>query len=59
MVFFLLGNWVESMKVAMCLLTNIDVGPTRPPLKCLSKEIVVKMNDDLVKLGYKTYLQNK
>lgn len=47
------------MKIAMRLLTNIDVGPTRPPLKRLPLESIVKMNEDLVKIGYKTYLQNK
>ncbi|XP_032681586.1 N-acetylneuraminate lyase-like [Odontomachus brunneus] len=46
------GNWVESMKTAMVLLTNINVGPPREPLKCLPSNILENMKTDLIKLGY-------
>lgn len=54
-VYCFLGKKVECMKVAMRLLTKVDVGPPRPPYKPLSEESVAKMNNELVKMGYKTY----
>ncbi|XP_014468637.1 PREDICTED: N-acetylneuraminate lyase-like isoform X2 [Dinoponera quadriceps] len=46
------ANWVECMKTAMVLLTDIDVGPPRKPLKCLPSDILENMKTDLIKLGY-------
>ncbi|XP_053978479.1 N-acetylneuraminate lyase-like isoform X1 [Hylaeus volcanicus] len=46
------GNWVETMKVAMTLLTNINVGPTRAPLKILSREVTATMAKELQTLGF-------
>ncbi|XP_071628586.1 LOW QUALITY PROTEIN: N-acetylneuraminate lyase-like [Temnothorax longispinosus] len=46
------GNWVQTMKVAMALLTDIDVGPPRAPLKSISSEAVAIMTKDLTNLGY-------
>ncbi|XP_076173714.1 N-acetylneuraminate lyase isoform X2 [Ptiloglossa arizonensis] len=48
------GNWVETMKIAMPLLTNINTGPVRPPLKTLSSEITAAMAKDLQTLGFET-----
>ncbi|XP_012526902.1 N-acetylneuraminate lyase isoform X2 [Monomorium pharaonis] len=47
------GNWVETMKMAMTLLTDIDTGLPRAPLKSISSEAVVIMTKDLTNLGYK------
>ncbi|XP_025987091.2 N-acetylneuraminate lyase isoform X2 [Solenopsis invicta] len=46
------GNWVETMKVAMTLLTDIDTGLPRAPLKPISTEAVTIMIKDLTNLGY-------
>jgi len=46
------GNWVQTMKVAMALLTDIDTGPPRAPLKPISSEAVAIMKKDLTNLGY-------
>ncbi|XP_076629686.1 N-acetylneuraminate lyase isoform X2 [Colletes latitarsis] len=43
------GNWVETMKVAMSILTDINVGPVRAPLKVLPLEITATMTKDLEK----------
>ncbi|XP_043264477.1 N-acetylneuraminate lyase-like [Colletes gigas] len=43
------GNWVETMKVAMSILTDINVGPVRAPLKVLPLEITATMAKDLEK----------
>ncbi|XP_076238917.1 N-acetylneuraminate lyase [Calliopsis andreniformis] len=45
------GNWVETMKTAMSLLTNVNVGPVRPPLKVLSSEIKTSMAKGLHDIG--------
>ncbi|KZC14657.1 N-acetylneuraminate lyase [Dufourea novaeangliae] len=46
------GSWVETMKTAMSLLTNIDPGPTRAPLTILPSEITAAMAKDLQNLGH-------
>ncbi|XP_076673604.1 N-acetylneuraminate lyase [Andrena cerasifolii] len=45
------GSWVETMKVAMSLLTNVNAGPVRAPLKDLSAEITATMASGLRGLG--------
>lgn len=40
------------MKAAMVLLTDVNVGPIRPPLKPLSPETITTMVKDLKSLGY-------
>uniref|UniRef100_A0ABD2VW42 N-acetylneuraminate lyase n=1 Tax=Trichogramma kaykai TaxID=54128 RepID=A0ABD2VW42_9HYME len=45
------GAWVETMKIAMSLTTNIFLGPPRAPLKLLSKENVQVMSKGLNGLG--------
>lgn len=45
------GSWVETMKVAMSLLTNVNAGPVRAPLKDLSPEITATMASGLRSLG--------
>lgn len=50
------GNWVETMKVAMTTLTNMEVGPTRKPLVTLSTEIRTSMAKDLQNLGLQVKL---
>lgn len=45
------GNWVQTMKVAMTLLTDINVGLPRAPLKPISSEAVAIMTEDLTTLG--------
>ncbi|XP_012148358.2 N-acetylneuraminate lyase-like [Megachile rotundata] len=50
------GNWVETMKVAMPLLTNINVGPTRAPLKVLPPQVRTVMAKDLQILGFQVKL---
>ncbi|XP_015590365.1 N-acetylneuraminate lyase [Cephus cinctus] len=46
------GTWVETMKAAMKLLTPIDVGPPRPPLRPLPAKSVAAMKKGLKNLGY-------
>jgi len=46
------GNWIQTMKVAMALLTDIDIGLPRAPLKPISSEAVAIMKKDLTNLGY-------
>ncbi|XP_029039289.2 N-acetylneuraminate lyase-like [Osmia bicornis bicornis] len=50
------GNWVETMKVAMPLLTNIKPGPTRAPLKTLPPQITSAIAKDLHTLGFQVKL---
>ncbi|XP_076763054.1 N-acetylneuraminate lyase-like [Xylocopa sonorina] len=45
------GNWVETMKVAMALLTNINPGPPRAPSKPLTAQVTASMAKDLQYLG--------
>lgn len=40
------------MKAAMTLLTDINVGPPRAPLKPISSEASAIMTKDLTNLGY-------
>ncbi|XP_050458104.1 N-acetylneuraminate lyase-like [Cataglyphis hispanica] len=47
------GNWVQTMKTAMNLLTEIKVGPPRAPLTSISSDAVATMITDLTNLGYK------
>ncbi|XP_077285636.1 N-acetylneuraminate lyase-like isoform X2 [Arctopsyche grandis] len=47
------GNWVQTMKAAMGLLTKIDVGQPRPPLKSLTRAQIKEISNGLVKLGLK------
>ncbi|KOC71349.1 N-acetylneuraminate lyase [Habropoda laboriosa] len=47
------GDWVETMKVAMTLLTNINPGPPRTPLKPLSAQTTVSMATELQYLAKK------
>ncbi|KAK2585343.1 hypothetical protein KPH14_010023 [Odynerus spinipes] len=46
------GNWVQTMKHAMRLVTGINMGPPRSPLKHLSDEFSTSMEEDLKKLKY-------
>ncbi|KAF2898790.1 hypothetical protein ILUMI_07384 [Ignelater luminosus] len=46
------GTWVPTMKVAMNLLSPLNLGPTREPLKPLTKDNVLEMKNELVKLGF-------
>ncbi|XP_020284476.1 N-acetylneuraminate lyase-like [Pseudomyrmex gracilis] len=47
------GNWVQTMKAAMALLTDIPVGPPRAPLTPISSAALEIMTKDLRSLGYK------
>ncbi|XP_001604766.2 N-acetylneuraminate lyase isoform X1 [Nasonia vitripennis] len=47
------GGYVETMKTAMTLLSNLSMGPPRAPLKLLSKESVDAMSSGLSKIGLK------
>ncbi|XP_011881215.1 PREDICTED: N-acetylneuraminate lyase-like isoform X2 [Vollenhovia emeryi] len=44
------GNWVQTMKKAMALVTDINVGVPRAPLKSISPEAVTIMIKDLENL---------
>ncbi|XP_071448018.1 N-acetylneuraminate lyase-like isoform X2 [Hetaerina americana] len=44
------GRWVPTMKAAMNLLSDIDMGPPRPPLKCLSPDQEMEMKDELSRI---------
>ncbi|XP_076655784.1 N-acetylneuraminate lyase A [Halictus rubicundus] len=46
------GSWVASMKIAMFLLTPIEVGPARSPLITLPLEMQTSMAKDLQTLGF-------
>ncbi|KAL0126096.1 hypothetical protein PUN28_004902 [Cardiocondyla obscurior] len=49
------GIWVQTMKAAMALLTDINVGPPREPLKPIISEVVITiMAKDLTNLGFQT-----
>lgn len=45
------GKWVETMKAAMSLLTNINPGPPRAPLKPITTQSMASMAKDLQNLG--------
>ncbi|XP_070151006.1 N-acetylneuraminate lyase [Polyergus mexicanus] len=47
------GNWVQTMKTAMNLLTEINVGLSRAPLTPITSDAVATMITDLTNLGYK------
>ncbi|KAM0736754.1 N-acetylneuraminate lyase [Formica fusca] len=47
------GNWVQTMKTAMNLLTEINVGLPRAPLTSITPDAVATMITDLTNLGYK------
>ncbi|XP_058792412.1 N-acetylneuraminate lyase-like isoform X2 [Phymastichus coffea] len=47
------GSWVETMKVAMNLTTNLSMGPPRAPLKVLTKENIETMAKGLTEAGLK------
>ncbi|KAF3426694.1 hypothetical protein E2986_10684 [Frieseomelitta varia] len=51
------GTFIETMKAAMSLLTNINPGPPRVPQQPLSAETVASMAKDLQNLGY-SFLPN-
>ncbi|CAK9829886.1 N-acetylneuraminate lyase [Anthophora retusa] len=46
------GDWVETMKVAMSLLTSINPGPPRAPLNALSIRTTALMAMELQDLGF-------
>ena len=46
------GNWVQSMKTAMTLLTDFNIGLPREPLKPISSDAVAIMTKELTNLGY-------
>ncbi|XP_017752665.1 PREDICTED: N-acetylneuraminate lyase-like [Eufriesea mexicana] len=46
------GTWVETMKVAMSLLTNMNLGPPRAPLCPLPTQAVTSMAKELQGLGF-------
>ncbi|XP_008205854.1 N-acetylneuraminate lyase isoform X2 [Nasonia vitripennis] len=47
------GTWVETMKIAMSMTTNLFMGPPRAPLKLISRESVEKMKTNLAEIGLK------
>ncbi|KAB0804343.1 hypothetical protein PPYR_01313 [Photinus pyralis] len=48
------GAWVPSTKMAMNLLSPIDVGPTREPIKTLTAEEAKQMENELTSLSFIT-----
>ena len=50
------GTFIETMKAAMSLLTNINPGPPRAPQQPLSAEAVASMAKDLKNLGFSVNL---
>lgn len=46
------GNRIQATKIAMALLTDIDVGLSRVPPNSISSEMVTTMVKDLTNLGY-------
>ncbi|KAF5308160.1 hypothetical protein FQR65_LT06340 [Abscondita terminalis] len=48
------GTWVPTMKTAMNLLTSLNVGPTREPLKSLTAEEETEMEIELKSLSFIT-----
>ncbi|XP_076296605.1 N-acetylneuraminate lyase B isoform X2 [Lasioglossum baleicum] len=46
------GGWVETMKIAMPFLTNMEIGPVRSPLFTLPLEMRTSMAKDLQILGF-------
>ncbi|CAL1674738.1 unnamed protein product [Lasius platythorax] len=52
------GNWVQTMKTAMSLLTEINVGLPRAPLKSISSDALTTMITDLTNLGYQAKLKH-
>ncbi|XP_072761333.1 N-acetylneuraminate lyase isoform X2 [Anoplolepis gracilipes] len=51
------GNWVQTMKTAMSLLTDINIGLPRAPLTSLSSDALAIMITDLTNLGYEPRLK--
>ncbi|XP_012276816.1 N-acetylneuraminate lyase isoform X2 [Orussus abietinus] len=47
------GTWVQTMKAAMNILTDINVGIPRAPLKALCEEQIASMKNELSHLNYK------
>ncbi|XP_043274280.1 N-acetylneuraminate lyase-like [Venturia canescens] len=45
------GNWVQTMKAAMPILTSVNVGPPRMPLIKLHEDKINTMKKDLTALG--------
>lgn len=41
------GSWVSTMKTAMNLITSIDLGPVRQPLKSLTEKQIEQMKSEL------------
>ncbi|XP_029162764.1 N-acetylneuraminate lyase-like [Nylanderia fulva] len=52
------GNRVQAMKTAMSLLTEINVGVPRAPLKSISHEALTTMITDLINLGFDAKLKH-
>lgn len=50
------GTFIETMKAAMSLLTNINPGPPRVPQQPLSAEAMASMTKDLQNLGFSVNL---
>ncbi|KAK5647633.1 hypothetical protein RI129_002525 [Pyrocoelia pectoralis] len=48
------GAWVPSMKMAMNLLSPLDLGPTREPIKSLTAEEAKQMENELMSLSFIT-----
>ncbi|CAD1471440.1 unnamed protein product, partial [Heterotrigona itama] len=53
------GTFIETMKAAMSLLTNINPGPPRAPQQPLSAEAVALMAKDLKNLGFSVEYRKK
>lgn len=47
LVFIITGDWIATMKYVMCMVTNINVGPPRPPLTNLTEEQMQEINSNL------------
>ncbi|KAJ8664585.1 hypothetical protein QAD02_006247 [Eretmocerus hayati] len=45
------GAWIETMKIAMSLISGIVVGPPRHPLKLLSRKDIEAMTDGFHQIG--------
>lgn len=48
---FFIGDWVTSMKAAMNILSPINVGPVRKPLKQPGDEKLKQLKDDIHKMS--------
>lgn len=44
---FFLGGWVETMKEAMTILTPVNCGPPREPLRALTAAQVKELQEEL------------